>query len=472
MDGSPNLALSPVPAPAPQTNVADEAQGVQDVTVDLPTAFKYRAEEYYVRKAYSSYYVRVIELLQTYDYISVTGTPGIGKSIFYDYFFSRYRNEHPEAIIVTASFNKDRGLMKCVVFGPDGSSMIWDNTDFPNIGKRIPNAIHLYDGPPFVPPADSKMVTFTSPNFGWLDSMRKNVEAHCELYMPVWELGELGDAVKVLNLEISDEELTERYRQFGGVPRYCLAKSARAYRKGLIDMEQAIEKIKTLEDVQACFEMSVPLNLVVHRLLHYIPEEDPTFATLEFGSDWIGIRVYNQLAVKLSQERAKLMKWLDGAGKASTFNGWLFENLVHEKFLEGDTFKYAQLDEPKQEKSLTINKTMGHYERFATNFTLEMVFQNVYQIPISQTFKSIDSFIHLDHTLLLFQITKSMNHPVDCAGLVELFAKLELVDKIKQNPRFAQLIFVVPQGMGGSYKNQQLISQNLRLEDLMGAGVR
>ncbi|KAH9122898.1 hypothetical protein LEN26_010059 [Aphanomyces euteiches] len=120
MDGSPNLALSPVPAPAPQTNMSVEAQGVQDVTVDLPTAFKYRAEEYYVRKAYSSYYVRVLELLQTYKYISVTGTPGIGKSIFYDYFFSRYRNEHPEAIIVTASFNKDRELKECVVFGPNG----------------------------------------------------------------------------------------------------------------------------------------------------------------------------------------------------------------------------------------------------------------------------------------------------------------------------------------------------------------
>ncbi|KAH9119784.1 hypothetical protein AeMF1_007734, partial [Aphanomyces euteiches] len=300
MDGSPNLALSPVPAPAPQTNVADEAQSVQDVTIGLPTAFEYLAEEYYVRKAYSSYYDRVLELLQTYKYISVTGTPGIGKSIFYDYFFSRYRNEHPEAIIVTASFNKDRELKECVVFGPKGPVVhTFDSVSFARLQHEYPNALHLYDGPPSVEPARSKMVTFTSPNFGWLDSMRKNA-AHCELYMPVWELSELGDAVKVLNLEISDEELAERYKQFGGVPRYCLAKSARYYRKGLIDMQQAIEKIKTFEDVQACFEMSVPLNLVVHRLLHYIPEEDPTFATLEFGSDWIGIRVYNQLAVKLS----------------------------------------------------------------------------------------------------------------------------------------------------------------------------
>ncbi|CAK5140269.1 unnamed protein product, partial [Aphanomyces euteiches] len=47
------------------------ADAVQDVTVDLPTTFKYQAEEFYVRECYKSYYDRVVGLLQTYDYISV-----------------------------------------------------------------------------------------------------------------------------------------------------------------------------------------------------------------------------------------------------------------------------------------------------------------------------------------------------------------------------------------------------------------
>ena len=87
------------------------------------------------------------------------------------------------------------------MFGPDGSSDIWDNTDFLNIFKRIPNAIHLYDGPPLVKPARSKMVAFTSPNFAWLDSMIKNV-AHCTLYMPVWGKEELNEAIELLELNI------------------------------------------------------------------------------------------------------------------------------------------------------------------------------------------------------------------------------------------------------------------------------
>jgi hypothetical protein len=55
---------------------------------------------------------------------------------------------------------------------------------------------------------------------------------------------------------------------------------------------------------------------------------------------------------------------------------------------------------------------------------------------------------------------------------VELFAKLELVEHIKQNPTFVQLIFVVPEGMGESYKRQELICQDLHMIDWMTADVR
>jgi hypothetical protein len=316
------------------------------------------------------------------------------------------------------------------------------------------------------------MVAFTSPNFGWLDSMRKNLEAHCTLFMPVWEFGELWDAVQVLHLDLSLEELIKRYEQFGGVPRYCLAKTARAYQHGLDEMEEAIEKIKTFEDVQACFEKSMPKNLVVHRLLHYIPKDDPTFATLRFGSYIIGKQIYDRLFAKLSRERAKLMHWLEGAGKSSSFYGWLFENLVHEELIKGGKFPYIQLEEQRREEMLPVVPTVGHYQRFASNFTLEMVFKNVYQIPKSQSFKSIDSYILSKNGLFLFQITTSSNHPVNCAGLVELFANLGLVEKIKQNPRLVQLIFVVPKGMGVSFKRQKLTSGQVLKENWMEADVR
>ena len=74
-------------------------------------------KQFYVRDCYKTYYDYISEILLTkeecsnikgiflaYDggtpkgfmkvqYISVTGTPGIGKSIFYIYFFERFRKD-------------------------------------------------------------------------------------------------------------------------------------------------------------------------------------------------------------------------------------------------------------------------------------------------------------------------------------------------------------------------------------------
>ncbi|OQR81562.1 hypothetical protein THRCLA_23345 [Thraustotheca clavata] len=131
-------------------------------------------------------------------YVTVTGTPGIGISIFYQYFFSRYRQAYPEATILTASFTEYQQVQKCVVFEPNKAPIKIKR----NVEDEYPKAIHLYDGPPNTKTNDSKMVTFSN--------------AHFPLYMPVWELPEMMEAVKLLNLIISIDDLIQRYYLFGG----------------------------------------------------------------------------------------------------------------------------------------------------------------------------------------------------------------------------------------------------------------
>jgi hypothetical protein len=72
----------------------------------------------------------------------------------------------------------------------------------------------------------------------------------------------------------------------------------------------------------------MPKNLVI--LLHYFPKKNPKFAALRFGSYLIGEQIYDRLFVKLSRERAKLMHWLEYAGKASSIYEWL---LAHDKLI-------------------------------------------------------------------------------------------------------------------------------------------
>jgi hypothetical protein len=215
-----------------------------------------------------------------YFYISVTGTPGIGKSIFYLYFLNRYRLENPGKSVIAASFSKDRKLQDCKLFRPNGEVEECIN----NLGDfRIPRKnsltwpkdidcdLHLYDGPPYLNPNEGKMIAFTSPNFLWLDSMRKE-STHGKLFMPTWDLTELLAANEELELNIDENEIKERYDLFGGSARYCLSTSDDIVSDGKTDIYSALTKINGHDQLRDCLYGNADLNTVVHRLMHYVPQ--------------------------------------------------------------------------------------------------------------------------------------------------------------------------------------------------------
>lgn len=188
---------------------------VMYVPVNVPQSFEFLEEQFYVRVCYDVYYQEIMDLRAQYKYISVTGTPGIGTSMFYLYFFERYGKENPQKSLVTASFTKDQKLMKCVLFrhDDDGRECIEEKTPYiplrsaPDWPADEDCDLYLYDGPPEIPPQEVKnMIAFTSPNFGWFDSMRKD-QNHTKVYMPVWTFHELMHAIDVLQLDVSTEVL-------------------------------------------------------------------------------------------------------------------------------------------------------------------------------------------------------------------------------------------------------------------------
>jgi hypothetical protein len=118
--------------------------------------------------------------------------------------------------------------------------------------ENIDCDLYLYDGPPKVRPIGVKMIAFTSPNFVWLDSMRKN-PAHRRVYMPVWKIKELQEAVKLLELKIEEKELEKRYKLFGGSARYCLSLDENFVDQGIEDIKLALGEINKLRIVSTDF---------------------------------------------------------------------------------------------------------------------------------------------------------------------------------------------------------------------------
>mmetsp|Transcript_10240 Transcript_10240/g.28214 ORF Transcript_10240/g.28214 Transcript_10240/m.28214 type:complete len:536 (+) Transcript_10240:7-1614(+) len=437
-----------------------ESESTFDVPFGVPQAFKFEGKKIYVRDCYPQYYDLLVSLLEDdgVERVSVTGTPGNGKSTFYLYFVTRYIEENPEKIIALASFTKSRKMMSCKTC-KDGSLHSEANIPRNNVD------LYLYDGPPEQqqPDDSGKLVVFTCPNFGWFNDIVRD-SYHRTRYMPDWAFSELQKANIELELGISAQVLNERFRLFGGSARYCLSTNEEYVNKGRAKIRQGLSKITSLRHIESCFDGETDLDLVSNRLMRYVIS-DPTrlyHADLVPASEEISILMKERLDSDLQHERIKLMRWLEGSSKASTFACWLFENFVHEELQKGGTFIIRPLGSAERESDqLVIDKQQGVYQRFKEKIALDQIFRDIYHAPEASTLKSIDSLIVTPDLLVLFQITRNSSHPVASEGIVDLLMKLGKLQDAKANRISVQLIFVVPIQMSATYKSQPVMNKDV-----------
>ena len=232
-------------------------------------AFPHRAKLFYLRSCYGTYYDLVLDQLDNKGkmFITITGSPGIGKSVFYLYFVPRYRRERG-GIIVSASFTDDRVLSECKVYYPDKTDPI-RHTMIP----CIENAMYIYDGTPSMkPPGDQRMICFTSPHRGWSKFIRKE-NAHIELHMPVWTETELYEANDALSLNLEREEIRRRFNVFGGVARACLLSDPHTVDSLTRSLFKRVSALDS-RDVETFLQRKVESCDDYHCIFHYHPLDD------------------------------------------------------------------------------------------------------------------------------------------------------------------------------------------------------
>jgi hypothetical protein len=435
---------------------------------DVPQSFKYKQNAFYIRSCYHVYYEQIIQNLygiDDFDFISVTGTPGIGKSLFYLYFLNRYRADHPAENVLTASFSNQQKFEECKVFLSDGNIKGYNGVPrkfTETWPENLDCSLYLYDGPPDVKPAKVKMVAFTSPSFPWLHAMSKN-QSHRTMYMPTWELTELYRANEVLLLNIDKEKISKRYALFGGSARYCLSTCDEFVEEGSNKIREALTKISGVDQLSDCFGGSACLEIFVHCLMHYIPKDNVRFASLVPASESISRMLGDRLIKRLNDERKKLVDWLEGIGKESLFSAWLFETFVHYCLSDGGRFDLRSLADSSI-TTVEINQTIGQYSRLSTNIALADVFKNGHQMPESSNQLSVDSYMMVGATIMMFKFTRNEKHPVKSSGLIAFLDSLNQLKAVRTNPSVAKLIFVVPKSMGNNFQTQDITF----MEELVG----
>ena len=422
----------------------------------LPMSEGYNKAFMYVRESYPEYYEYVKRIFKTpseIKYISITGSPGIGKSMLYNWFFNKYRSENTNTIIVCASFSRDRVMQRCVVFEPGKVPV--EHT------KRIPTiigAMYLYDGPPMSLAPAGKMVAFISPNDDWLKFINK-CPMHVKLVMPVWTLVDLIDADTCLGLNIGEEELEARYDIFGGVPRDCFESN-----DFTVSSQESLEiEIRdSVHNLAAIDENYVKRTTdLCHRIIHYIPKKVksstqgwpcllPRSQTMTHCSEYVLKQLKRHWSNANQAERIHFVGILRGDPFLASALGFVYEGYCNLFFV------YRIIEEPK--------KFWGHKATSCSGtdtLKLEMS-PAVYSPSPDMHWDAIDGHSYSSKKggfLNLFQATMQARHCINTNGIVKHIYWMEdegadnLAERIIKKDIKLRFIFLIPEG-SAAYANQ------------------
>jgi len=397
---------------------------------DPPLSSDFRESKFYIRACYEVYYDLIVACLSSSerDLLTVFGTPGTGKSLFYVYVFNRYRHENPMATIVVATFSNDRKMTECWVYEPGRDRQEVDK--IPN----IPGAIHLYDGPASLLPRRGKMVCFSCPNVAWLRSNKKHPRHRC-LRFPVWTLDELLDANEVCDLKLEEDTIRDRFNFFGGSARYCLSTSDDFVSSGRDEIERKIVEIDTLDKLNACLEASAgggqtSQERFSHQIFHWTPRFDKLFPFVYLSghqflcSRIVDAMIRDRIARKTVATHQDFVLMISACPTLSQVRGVMFENYAHFRFSKGGSYTLGAMCE--NYKDISLNWSVGAYQEMQPGC------------------ESVDGVAVIADVVYLFQMTVSDSHPVNAHGILEQMKRLGRFDRFIHGTQKVCLVFVRP----------------------------
>ncbi|KAE9329790.1 hypothetical protein PF008_g15860 [Phytophthora fragariae] len=501
----PNKKRKVVDAPEAVEAASKQITELTEELPSLPFAYRYRnGKFFYVRKCYEGYYELVKKMLDDgKPWVTVTGTPGIGKSVFYAYFFNRLREREPNTWIIAISFKREN-IAEIAVYKGRGDPEEID-TDVTSeteaaIGKVLKEArankkvLFLCDGRPTKIWRLNQMVVFTSPNEKWLRAVRKT---YSTLFMPLWTFEELREAALLLSLAgpsgvkcISDDDLETRFNTFGGVARECLSVNEADVDLAKWDITEEVKMISDLDEFRNAFK-GVPSRFYCHRLLHYVPvDESAMKRRTKLASPFVVELIGKSILASTINNRNMIRMLLDGVPEGASLAGWLFEASAHEALQGGCTLQLRLLENSDTtSKGREVQRELKEVEIAATEapdvFKMNDLSPKTakigpYHKPELKQFESIDSFYlaqmncdgtddistwNIKNDLILFQMTISETHPVNASGIIKVLEKLELLESVKNNPKRVALVFAVPHDIADSFKLQKIVHEEVSDSD-------
>ncbi|KAG5184594.1 hypothetical protein JKP88DRAFT_262796 [Tribonema minus] len=207
-----------------------------------------------------------------YALIVITGTQGIGKSLLL--YYVMWHLARAGATVVY-----DQRDTATVMYGPQG---VYTGA-LEEFGQALDDAAtwYLVDGKPPRPVA-AKTVLVTSLDWDdWKEAQKW--PGSLIRHMPVWEQDEILAARELIFSKRPEEEVLERYRVWGGTPRYVLQLTDIEHQRLIKHALNAC----SIDELQSCMLNISKAAQTTEWLLHLLVESDFTKGPVVFASDWV-----------------------------------------------------------------------------------------------------------------------------------------------------------------------------------------
>jgi len=199
---------------------------IQSQNHDLLPYPQEKVKNLYARKCYQDVFDLLLENIHRgFESFAISGTPGIGKSLFFVYILYRLMDDFRRK---TLSLKPNRVLYQM------GSTFQCFDLQHQLVARttkfdaetlvREQDTFYIIDGQKSEPLASSCVVLFiSSPRSEWYKAFMKQKMAK-EWYFPVWTMTEIQTCQSLCYPDLSIEMLQERHHIYGGVARFVFHK--------------------------------------------------------------------------------------------------------------------------------------------------------------------------------------------------------------------------------------------------------
>jgi len=402
-------------------------------------------QKLFVRECYTDVFgLLLTDIARGLKDFGISGTPGVGKSLFFLYFLFRIMNDSPwkPKRIVYQRGNR----FEC--FDLEEHDVVELDYLEPAVLVRDKDTFYVVDGRYSYPLSASCITLFiSSPRSDHFKDYVKQQKATV-WYFPVWTLEELSICRRSCYPLFPQNVLAERFRVYGGVARFAFYdfKTGVPYaRKDPVEMETALADVNAVKSLRAVGSPSKMFE-TTHTLLHMIIGERQGFPYQFLYVDIASKDVGEQLWDRHYAEMIANLREMFG-GSPDEISRHLFEIYGHRIFSKGAKKLKCRNLEDDSTSDFVLDNMDGQRISIGKDNLPRRPLDSYYEPLDDDQFPAIDSMSKQG----MFQFTVGAEHPI--RGVQVLKKLCSLYDDPK-------LYFVVPPHRFAKFKKQKFLEKH------------